>query len=123
MARLYARWAPTCNWSVDMGLDNKVEAFLMLGEGWAVSKGGNHGGGSFVWFDVESEVGPFFVGFVNAPASCQGQDELWDWMMDNLPLGTWLLDEEFQRPQDHRGRNRRVNVQVQAGGAWWIIFS
>lgn len=40
MEGIYSRWAPNCNWSVKLGLDNRVGAFIMLGGEWIVSRGG-----------------------------------------------------------------------------------
>lgn len=68
LAQLCAQWAPNFSWSVDVGPNNKAGAFLMLGKGWSIAKGGNQGDNSFVWFGIESDLGPFFVGSVNAPA-------------------------------------------------------
>lgn len=71
LQQLCSRWAPSRSWSMDVGIDNRVGAFLMLGKGWMVFEDGSKGDGTFMWFGVESIVGPFFISSINAPSSNQ----------------------------------------------------
>lgn len=82
-------------------------SFLTIGQQWNVAKGGNRGDGSFIWFGVESEVGPFYVGPINTPSSRAEQTQLWDLMMENLLQGTWLIEANLNQFHGHQGRRQR----------------
>lgn len=60
------RFAPGWSCCSDLGNDDRIGALLMVGPSWEVIEGGNRGDGSFVWCVVESEIGPLYVGSVNA---------------------------------------------------------